>query len=84
MRACPNVIRCGELSRMATLIRFSSLSGRANEGRKSYEGQRKRRYLYRAVDSTGQTINFLLIARRDDTAAKRFFRKALTAANVSI
>ena len=35
------------------------------------------RYLYRAVDSTGQTIDFLLTARRDVAAAKRFFRKAL-------
>lgn len=35
------------------------------------------RYLYRAVDSTGQTIDFLLTARRDAAAAKRFFRKAL-------
>ncbi|WP_439548945.1 IS6 family transposase [Falsiroseomonas sp.] len=34
-------------------------------------------YLYRAVDSSGQTIDFLLAAHRDATAAKRFFRKAL-------
>lgn len=34
-------------------------------------------YLYRAVDSLGQTIDFLLSARRDVAAAKRFFRKAL-------
>ena len=34
-------------------------------------------YLYRAVDSLGQTIDFLLSARRDTDAAKRFFRKAL-------
>src|SRR4051812_15057683 len=33
-------------------------------------------YLYRAVDSHGQTIDFLLSARRDAEAAKRFFRKA--------
>ena len=35
------------------------------------------RYLYRAVDGTGQTIDFLLSAKRDKQAAKRFFRKAL-------
>ena len=34
-------------------------------------------YLYRAVDRTGQTIDFLLSAERDAAAAKRFFRKAL-------
>src|SRR3954464_4749602 len=34
-------------------------------------------YLYRAVDSQGQTIDFLLSAKRDAEAAKRFFRKAL-------
>jgi transposase, IS6 family len=34
-------------------------------------------YLYRAVDKTGQTIDFLLSAKRDASAAKRFFRKAL-------
>ena len=35
-------------------------------------------YLYRAVDSRGQTIDFLLSAQRDTAAAKRFFRKAVT------
>jgi transposase-like protein len=34
-------------------------------------------YLYRAVDSRGQTIDFLLSARRDAAAARRFFLKAL-------
>ncbi|MDE9484022.1 IS6 family transposase [Xenorhabdus bovienii] len=35
------------------------------------------RYLYRAVDTDGQTIDFLLTAHRDATAARRFFRKAI-------
>src|SRR3954454_17927916 len=34
-------------------------------------------YLYRAVDSRGQMIDFRLSAKRDAAAAKRFFRKAL-------
>jgi transposase, IS6 family len=36
-------------------------------------------YLYRAVDSAGATIDFLLAAKRDAAAAKRFFQKALRA-----
>jgi transposase-like protein len=40
-------------------------------------------YLYRAVDSTGQTIDFMLSARRDARAAKRFIRKMLKAASHS-
>ncbi len=35
--------------------------------------------LYRAVDKEGQTIEFLLSAKRDVSAAKRFFRKMLRA-----
>jgi transposase-like protein len=34
-------------------------------------------YLYRAIDSKGATIDFLLSAFRDADAAKRLFRKAL-------
>lgn len=35
------------------------------------------KYLYRAVDTDGQTIDFLLTARRDAAAALRFFRKVI-------
>ena len=37
------------------------------------------RYLYRALDSRGQTIDFLLTAKRDTAAAKRFLRRAIDA-----
>lgn len=35
------------------------------------------KYLYRAVDKAGQTIDFLLTAQRDKQAALRFFKKAV-------
>ncbi len=35
------------------------------------------RYLYRAVDGGGQTIDFMLSAKRDKKAARRFFKRAL-------
>jgi len=41
----------------------------------------KWRYLYRAVDSTGATLDFLLSAKQDAAAAKRFLAKALGRAN---
>jgi IS6 family transposase len=37
------------------------------------------KYLYRAVDSMGCTIEFMLSARRDVSAAKRFFKKLMRA-----
>jgi transposase-like protein len=38
-------------------------------------------YLYRAVDSAGDTIDFLLSPKRDASAAKRFLQKALRSPN---
>src|SRR6202166_4045249 len=35
------------------------------------------KYLYRAVDKTGATVDFLLTAKRDREAALRFLRKAI-------
>jgi transposase, IS6 family len=35
----------------------------------------KWKYLYHAVDSTGNAVDFLLSAKRDKKAAKRFLRK---------
>lgn len=39
----------------------------------------KQKYLYRAVDSAGNTLDFLLSAKRGAKAAKRFFCKTLRA-----
>lgn len=37
------------------------------------------KYLYRAVDKEGQTIEFMLSAKQDASAAKRFFKKLMRA-----
>jgi putative transposase len=41
-------------------------------------------YLYRAVDSNGDTIDFLLKKNRDKSAAKAFFKKAIINNNIPI
>ena len=43
----------------------------------------KMKYLYRAVDSSGNTIDFLLRSRRNMRSAKRFFKKMLRACHSS-
>ena len=40
------------------------------------------KYLYRAVNREGKTIDFLLTAKRDKAAAARFFDKAMQANDV--
>lgn len=54
-------------------LKPASKSYRVDETYIKVKGEEK--YLYRAVDSEGQTIDLLLAARRDAAAAKRFFRK---------
>jgi putative transposase len=49
--------------------------GRMDETYIKVKGQWK--YLYRAIDKKGQTIDFLLTAPRDKQAALRFFKKAV-------
>lgn len=39
------------------------------------------KYLYRAVNSEGNTLEFMLSAKRDARAAERFFRNALNFAS---
>jgi IS6 family transposase len=46
-----------------------------------YKVKGQDKYLYRAVDSTGQTIDFLLTAKRDTAAAKRFFEKVFSSSS---
>src|SRR3954462_3329648 len=57
-------------------LKATNKSYRTDETYIKVKGEDK--YLYRAVDSTGQTIEFLLTAKRDAAGAKRFFRKALS------
>ena len=54
-------------------------SWRVDETYIKVKGQWK--YLYRAVDSQGNTLDFLLCAKRDASAAERFVRKTLNAAH---
>src|SRR5215470_1631648 len=58
-------------------LKSTNKSYRVDETYIKVKGEDK--FLYRAVDSTGQTIEFLLTAKRDAAAAKRFFRMALKA-----
>jgi transposase-like protein len=67
--------------RIRPYLRLTNDSYRVDETYVKIKGEWK--YLYRAVDSTGQTIDFMLSAKRDAKAAKRFFRKMLKAASHS-
>jgi transposase-like protein len=55
-------------------LRPTNDSWRVDETYIKVKGEYK--YLYRAVDSDGNTIDFMLSAKRDRKAAKRFFKKA--------
>jgi len=58
-------------------LKPTNKSYRIDETYTKVKGQDK--YLYRALDSTGQTIEFLLTAKRNTHAAKRFLIKAIKA-----
>jgi transposase-like protein len=63
--------------RMRQHLRMSGTSYRVDE---TYIRVGKTcKYLYRAVDKEGQTIEFMLSAKRDVSAAKRFFKKMMRA-----
>ena len=57
-------------------LRLTSDSWRVDETYIKVKGKWK--YLYRAVDSDGDTIDFMLSSKRNRKAAKRFFKKALS------
>jgi transposase, IS6 family len=57
-------------------LKPTNKSYRVDETYIKVKGQEK--YLYRAVDSTGQSIDFLLTAKRDKAAAQRFFQKVFS------
>lgn len=63
--------------RCRTHLRPTNDSWRVDETYIKVKGEWK--YLYRAVDSLGFTLDLMLSAKRDATAAERFFRKALKA-----
>lgn len=60
-------------------LKRTNKSYRVDETYIKVKGQDK--YLYRAVDSTGQTIDFLLTAKRDTAAAQRFFEKVFSSSS---
>ncbi len=62
-------------------LRLTNDSWRVDETYIKVKGVWK--YLYRAVDSEGNTLDFMLSAKRDAKAAERFFRKTLDAAHTS-
>jgi IS6 family transposase len=63
--------------RCRLFLKPTNKSYRVDETYIKVKGQDK--YLYRALDSTGQTIDFLLTAKRHAAAAKRFLVKAIDA-----
>ncbi|MGF1523877.1 MAG: IS6 family transposase [Leptolyngbyaceae cyanobacterium] len=62
-------------------LRMTNDSWKVDETYVKVKGEWK--YLYRAVDSSGQTLDFMLSAKRDAKAAKRFLKKALKARHTS-
>ena len=62
--------------RTRSYLKKGNDSYRADETYIKIKGRWK--YLYRAVNSAGDTLEFLLTSKRDKKAAKRFFKKMLS------
>ena len=82
-----NLVRVGHLAQDALVLveGFCPHLKTTNDSSRVHETYIKIKkpwyYLYRAVDSEGSTLDFLLSATRDAKAAERFFRKALRASH---
>jgi transposase, IS6 family len=63
--------------RVRSHLSLTNDSWRVDETYIQVKGEWK--YLYRAVDSMGNTLDFMLSAKRGGKAAARFFRKVLKA-----
>ena len=63
---------------LANELQTAASRGEPDDGSRYYSHWLAACYLYRAIDSTGATIDFLLSPLRDAEAAKRLFRKALS------
>ncbi len=61
--------------RMKPYLKQTTDSWRLNETYVKIKG--KWRYLYRAIDKTGQTLDWMLSRYRNKQATKRFFKKNL-------
>jgi transposase-like protein len=64
-------------SRSAGTASLAQLGGPGASRRPYVKIRGRWTYLYRAVDNEGNTVDFLLRAKRDVAASKAFFRRAL-------
>ena len=79
IRACTagssNSCRCWKRRFGGTSDRWARPAGGMDETYVKVKGQWK--FLYRAVDKEGNTVDFMLRAHRDKAAARRYFEKAI-------
>ena len=54
-----------------------AVTGKRHVDETDIKGRGQRMYLYRAIDSVGDTVDFFFSEHRDLAAAKRFFKQAL-------